>query len=537
MSKKLSLEINTERLCMDLLAVLELEDSLNALAKVIAKYFHADAVSILEFNEPLLHPVALYGFSKDTYGRRFDLANNPRLMKIVSDEQPTIFADDIGLPDPFDGLILDKQERLEVHSCSGLPIRQNGNLRGIITLDSLDLQVFNRFPSENFQTAALLATKIVLTAIDNQNLKEQLSKKTILNQTLIEASIGVKTELVGKSEQIEHLRREINIVAPSDLSVLVTGETGVGKEIVAKSIHGQSKRFDKPLIYVNCAALPESIAESELFGHVKGAFTGATTNRSGKFELANGGTLFLDEVGELPLAIQAKILRAIQYGDVQRVGSDRHVNVDVRLVAATNRNLMDEVKEGNFREDLYHRLSVYPIHIPPLRDRLTDIELLVGFFMEKNRIKLGLQSVRLDKQVLPELLSYNWPGNVRELEHVMSRAMLRAASARHGKIVTLLPDDIDSSVRSSGAVKAPAAMTMATLSEDNQEVGNETPAVLSAPEAPELNQSLNTMMDNYQRTLLQQALKQSGGKWNKAAELLAIDKGNIHRLGKRLGLK
>ncbi|WDE00112.1 nitric oxide reductase transcriptional regulator NorR [Thalassomonas actiniarum] len=537
MSKKISYEINTELLCMDLLAVLELEDSLNALAKVIAKYFHADAVSILEFNEPLLHPVALYGFSKDTYGRRFDLANNPRLMKIVSDEQPTIFADDIGLPDPFDGLILDKQERLEVHSCSGLPIRQSGNLRGIITLDSLDLQVFNRFPAENFQTAALLTTKIVLTAIDNQNLKEQLSKKTILNQTLIEASIGVKTELVGKSEQIEHLRREINIVAPSDLSVLVTGETGVGKEIVAKSIHGQSKRFDKPLIYVNCAALPESIAESELFGHVKGAFTGATSNRSGKFELANGGTLFLDEVGELPLAIQAKILRAIQYGDVQRVGSDRHVNVDVRLVAATNRNLMDEVKEGNFREDLYHRLSVYPIHIPPLRDRLADIELLVGFFMEKNRIKLGLQSVRLDKLVLPELLSYNWPGNVRELEHVMSRAMLRAASARHGKIVTLLPDDIDSSVRSNGAVKAPAAMTMETLSDNNQVADNETPVVSPTSEAPELNQSLNTMMDNYQRTLLQQALKQSGGKWNKAAELLAIDKGNIHRLGKRLGLK
>ena len=136
---------------MELLSVLDQEDSLSALAGVIAKYFHADAVSILEFNEPLLHPVALYGFSKDTYGRRFDLANNPRLMKIVSDEQPTIFADDIGLPDPFDGLILDKQERLEVHSCSGLPVRQNGNLRGIITLDSLDLQVFNRFPEEKLQ--------------------------------------------------------------------------------------------------------------------------------------------------------------------------------------------------------------------------------------------------------------------------------------------------------------------------------------------------------------------------------------------------
>ena len=539
MSKKSSSEINTELLCMDLLKALEMEDSLSVLAKVIAQYFHADAVSILEFNEPLLHPVALYGFSKDTYGRRFDLANNPRLMKIVSDEQPTIFADDIGLPDPFDGLILDKQERLEVHSCSGLPIRQNGNLRGIITLDSLDLQVFNRFPGDNFNTAASLTAKIVLAAIDNQNLKEQLSKKTILNQTLIEASIGVKTELVGKSEQIEHLRREINIVAPSDLSVLVTGETGVGKEIVAKSIHGQSKRFDKPLIYVNCAALPESIAESELFGHEKGAFTGATTNRSGKFELANGGTLFLDEVGELPLAIQAKILRAIQYGDVQRVGSDRHVNVDVRLVAATNRNLMDEVKEGNFREDLYHRLSVYPIHIPPLRDRLADIELLVGFFMEKNRIKLGLQSVRLDKQVLPELLSYNWPGNVRELEHVMSRAMLRAASARHGKIVTLLPDDIDSSVRSTAGVnlQVDAAMARGSANENVHAAEHAHREVFSGPEAPELTESLNVMMDNYQRTLLQQALHQSGGKWNKAAELLSIDKGNIHRLGKRLGLK
>jgi len=512
--------IDTEALSLKLLDMIGKGDCLFEFSKIIACFFHADAISILECNGSKLLPVSLLGISKETFGRRFDLDENPRLKLVAAHDNATIFADDIDLPDPFDGLIDDKHERLEVHSCSGIPIKQNGRLRGIITLDSLDLGVFSRFPKDNFDTATFIVAKIVLQALNNYNLAEQLSNKTLLNQTLIEASKAKSNDMIGKSAQIEHLKKEIEIVAPSDLAVLITGETGVGKEVVAHTIHSASKRFDKPLIYVNCAALPESIAESELFGHVKGAFTGAISNRSGKFELANGGTLFLDEIGELPLVIQAKLLRAIQSGDIQRVGSDRHIQVNVRVIAATNRDLPVEVEQGSFREDLYHRLSVYPICIPPLRDRISDLELLIGFFIERNRVKLGLQSIRLDKNILNLFSGYAWPGNVRELEHVISRGMLRAAS-RSGRIVTLQPDDIDSAI-SSPKIKISESSTALAL--ENIDWCDEP-------------KSFTLLIDDYKRTVIQQALNDCQGNWNKTAELLSLDKGNIHRLGKRLGLK
>jgi anaerobic nitric oxide reductase transcription regulator len=180
------------------------------------------------------------------------------------------------------------------------------------------------------------------------------------------------------------------------LSVLITGETGVGKELVAEAIHLQSPRAQKPLISLNCAALPELLVESELFGHVKGAFSGAVNGRSGKFELADGGTIFLDEVGELPLPVQAKLLRVLQSGQLQRVGSDQEHHVDVRIIAATNRDLAEEVRVGRFRADLYHRLSVYPLRVPPLRERGRDVLLLAGFFLEENRARMGLRSLRLN---------------------------------------------------------------------------------------------------------------------------------------------
>jgi len=514
--------IDTESLCSSLLQSIGEEDYLYAFTKIIANHFHADAVSILEYKEPKLHPVALFGISNETFGRRFEVADNPRLAVIVNSDVPTIFSDNIGLPDPFDGLINNKEERLEVHSCSGIPIKANGQLRGVITLDSLNLGVFKQFPADNFKSAAFIVAKIVQQALENYNLKEQISNKTLLNQTLIEESLRSSHELIGQSSAILHLKEEIEIVAPSTLSVLVTGETGVGKEVVVRTIHSSSKRFDKPLIYVNCAALPESIAESELFGHVKGAFTGATSNRSGKFELANSGTLFLDEIGELSLSIQAKLLRAIQNGDIQRVGSDRHIQVDVRLVAATNRDLNAEIKAGKFREDLYHRLSVYPIKIPPLRERMTDIELLVGFFIENSRVKLGIQSVRLNKNLLPALLDYPWPGNVRELEHIISRAMLRAAKGG-GRIVSLTAKDLDSIAPHN--LSSEAKNLVLETGENSRKVSfNE-------------NLNFNNMIDDYKRLVIEQAFSQCEQNWNKTAELLKVDKGNIHRLSKRLGLK
>ncbi len=212
--------------------------------------------------------------------------------------------------------------------------------------------------------------------------------------------------------------------------MLISGETGTGKELVAKAVHQGSPRAANPLVYLNCAALPESVAESELFGHVKGAFTGAISNRSGKFEMADNGTLFLDEIGELSLALQAKLLRVLQYGDIQRVGDDRSLRVDVRVLAATNRDLRQEVVEGRFRADLYHRLSVFPLSVPALRERENDVVLLAGYFCEQCRLRMGLARVILAEAARNRLQQWSWPGNVRELEHAIHRAVVLARATR-----------------------------------------------------------------------------------------------------------
>ena len=214
--------------------------------------------------------------------------------------------------------------------------------------------------------------------------------------------------------------------------MLITGETGTGKELVARQIHSSSSRADEALIHVNCAALPVSIAESELFGHLAGAFTGATKDRPGKFEVADEGTLFLDEIGELPLELQPKLLRALQQGEIQRIGSDRVHKVNVRVIAATNRNLEEEVGHGRFRADLYHRLAVFSLRVPALRERREDIPLLASHFADTSARRIGVASVRLDAIAKARLTESEWPGNVRELENLIARAALRAAATTSG---------------------------------------------------------------------------------------------------------
>jgi Nif-specific regulatory protein len=218
-------------------------------------------------------------------------------------------------------------------------------------------------------------------------------------------------------------------VAPSDATVLITGESGTGKELVAAELHRLSKRVGEALIKLNCAALPESIIESELFGHEKGAFTGAVNQRKGRFELANRGTLFLDEVGELSSQVQVKLLRVLQERELERVGGSSTIKVDVRLIAATNRNLEEEVKTGRFREDLYYRLNVFPLHIPPLRERKSDIVLLADHFTEKYAEKNGKLIKRISGPAIDLLTSYSWPGNVRELENCIERAVILSQDA------------------------------------------------------------------------------------------------------------
>ncbi|GAB4176175.1 MAG: sigma-54 dependent transcriptional regulator [Geothermobacteraceae bacterium] len=254
--------------------------------------------------------------------------------------------------------------------------------------------------------------KVVDLAEENRNLRQQLGKDV---------------EIIGTSAAIQELKRQIDVAAPTSGWVLITGENGTGKELVARSIHAKSKRAKGPFVEVNCAAIPEELIESELFGHEKGAFTGATSARRGKFDQANGGTLFLDEIGDMSLKTQAKILRILQERKFERVGGNRTIEVDVRVVAATNKNLEAEIEAGNFREDLYYRLNVLPFHVPPLRERREDIPMLADHFLRYFCSQESRDSKSLDRDALEALMNYNWPGNVRELKNIIERLVIMVA--------------------------------------------------------------------------------------------------------------
>jgi len=276
------------------------------------------------------------------------------------------------------------------------------------------------------------------------------------------------------------------------------------------------------MVYVNCAALPENLIESELFGHIKGAFTGADRNRAGKFSLADGGTLFLDEIGELPLGAQSKILRAIQNNEIQPVGQDNVEEVNVRIVAATNRDLKEEVGEGRFRADLYHRLSVYPIRVPRLYERAGDVQLLTGYFVEQTRRKLGISQLRITEQAIAHLTQYNWPGNVRELEHVVSRATLKARARQPNKVIISIEQEDCGSLNSVGV--------------DSSNKPIEVNGLVSVLDKQDhLNLKADT--DNFQRQLISRVLKEEGSNWAAAARRLSTDRANLNRIAKRLNIK
>ncbi|OZB35075.1 MAG: nitric oxide reductase transcription regulator, partial [Alishewanella sp. 34-51-39] len=321
----------------DLVTELPAAVRLQRLVNTLRNHFACGAVALLQLQQAQLKPVAVQGLLRETLGRRFVVAQHPRLAAILASRQPVRFPPGSELPDPYDGLLAETPgEALPVHDCMGVSLYVEGRCWGALTLDALS--------PASFDALAILQL-------------QQLS-------LLVEAAIRI-TELEQANRALRQgelpaagILQELDVVASSELPVLLLGETGVGKELFARQLHRRSGRADKPMIYVNCAALPESLAESELFGHSKGAFSGALSERAGRFDAADGGTLFLDEVGELPLSVQAKLLRVLQNGEIQRLGSDKLQRVNVRLVAATNRDLQQQVKQGEFRADLYHRLSV-----------------------------------------------------------------------------------------------------------------------------------------------------------------------------------
>jgi formate hydrogenlyase transcriptional activator len=265
--------------------------------------------------------------------------------------------------------------------------------------------------------------------LEIKKLKDQLESERAYLQEEIKLEYNHEN-IIGKSDGLNYVLYKIEQIAGSNTIVLVLGETGTGKELVARAIHSLSQQKDRALVKVNCATLPSNLIESELFGHEKGAFTGANSRHSGRFEIANGTTLFLDEIGELPMELQAKLLRVIQDGEFERLGSSRTIKVNVRIIAATNRNLEEEVSKGRFREDLWYRLNVFPITMPPLRDRLEDIPLLVDFYVKKISKRMGKTIEIIPANVMEALQTYHWPGNVRELENVLERAMINSSGSK-----------------------------------------------------------------------------------------------------------
>jgi PAS domain S-box-containing protein len=268
---------------------------------------------------------------------------------------------------------------------------------------------------------------LIIRDVDERRQEEERLRQLQLHSAYLQEeirSVHNVDEIVGQSRSLKEVLEKAHLVAGTDSSVLILGETGTGKELIARAVHSQSKRKDRPLIKVNCAALPAGLIESELFGHEKGAFTGATERRVGRFELAHGGTILLDEIGEVPPEVQAKLLRVLQEHEFERVGGSKTLSVDARVITATNRDLPKAIAEGKFRQDLYYRLNVFPIRLPPLREREGDIPLLVHYFVSRYAAKIGRQISRVPREVMQRLTTYSWPGNVRELENVIERAVI-----------------------------------------------------------------------------------------------------------------
>jgi len=493
---------------LDLSADLAAEERFRRLVAVARKVVPCDAIALLRRDGEVLVPVAVDGLRGEALARRFSPAEFPRLAKALAARGPIRF-DDEPTRDPFDGLFADRGDVLSrPHACMACPVIVEATAIGVLTFDALDPHAFQHVGDDTVAMLAALASAAIRTTLLAGALEEVAIRDQLVARQLVrEALDRVGGELLGSCAAMMRVRHEIEILARSDLTTLVTGETGVGKELVVHALHTRSRRHDKPLIHVNCAALPESLAESELFGHLRGAFTGAVDHRPGKFEIADGGTLFLDEIGELPLSIQPKLLRVLQSGEVQRVGSDKPVRVDVRVVAATNRDLREEVRVGRFRSDLFYRLSVYPLEVPPLRERRDDIALLSGHFLNAAQDRLGLPQLRLSKDARRRLRDHDWPGNVRELEHTILRAAVLAAEC-----------DYDDTI---------------VIERHHLRLDEVAPAT---PEPGTTTRRLRESVDAFTRQLIEVTVAECDDNWAEAARRLGVQRGNLHRLATRLGM-
>ncbi len=517
-------------IALDMTASLTSEDRSKRLVDAVRRALPCDAVALLRLEGAVLVPVAAHGLSADVLGRRFQRAEHPRLDILCQSAEPIVFPAETSLPDPYDGLV-EGDPHLHVHACLGCPLRVEGELVGVLTVDALRPGTFDAVDKRFLAHLAALAAAALRTSDLIEALEQHAQHQGLVAQDLVRDMLDRRGGfLIGSSDAMDGLRREVELVARSEFPVLVTGETGVGKEIVVRTLHSQSRRAEKPLVYVNCAALPESIVESELFGHAKGAFSGADKARPGKFRVADGATLFLDEIGELPPAMQPKLLRALQSGEIQPVGSDHTAHVDVRILAATNRDLEAEVRAGRFRADLLHRLDVCRIRVPPLREHKSDIPLLTGHFADGVRRRLGTGPIRFQPAALATLSTSDWPGNVRELENVVARAVLHAsARSRPGDAVVVQAADLGLGDAIEAAPPRDRTGTGAPATNGGARTASGVTTELAG-------RTLRAAVDDYQRAVIREELARAGGNAAAAARVLGVHRSNLHHLAKRLGI-
>ncbi len=422
---------------------------------------------------------------------------------------PDLILLDIWLPG-MDGLeVLEKIKEQWPH----IPVvimSGHGNVETAVRATRLGAYDFIEKPLSLEPLIVTINNALKFQALENENI--------ILKATRAK---GVARPLTGESRAMRELKHQIEIVAPTEAWILITGENGTGKELVAQTVHYASARKDKPLIDVNCAAIPEELIESELFGHEKGAFTGASSMKRGKFDLANGGTLFLDEIGDMSLKTQAKILRILQEQRFSRVGGSKTIKVDVRIIAATNKDLEEAIKKGEFREDLYFRLNVIPIEVPPLRDRLEDIPLLVDEFIEEFRrenIKAPVRSV--SKEVIEALQQYDWPGNVRELRNIIERMFILSGKPE----ITI--DDLPSTFR-------PGASATALGTTNGQQAGMTSEVAAEDDPCYRCN-DFREARKLFEKKYLTLKLAENQGNIKKTAEAIGIERRHLHRKIKSL---
>ncbi len=507
-------------IAQDLTQVLEPAQRYRRLLEAAGNIIPFDAACLLLLEEETLVVLAAMGLREEILERRFECRGHARFGLIMRSRLPVRFPPDTPIGHPFAELLEGADEGgppLLTSACC--PVVDGDNVVGVLEFDAIDAGAFSDLDDGLLSVLGALAGAAIRTESLVEVREERADRRAAVMHELqrnVDESTGAM--MIGTSAEMRRLSEDAGIVAPSALPVLITGETGVGKELVARRVHSCSHRHDAPLIQINCAALPASIAASELFGHVRGAFTGAHSDRLGKFEISDGGTLLLDEIGELPVELQANLLRTLQNGEIQRVGSDETIHVDVRVIAVTNRNLETEVRDGRFRADLYHRLAAFPIHVAPLRERRDDIPLLAAHFVARVRRRLGLGPVRLSEGAKECLQREAWPGNIRELENVISRGVLRASkNASHSEFILVDVAHLDLEPAEKAA---PIVRTSTDL-------------LATIPVSLSFSERCNTC----KREQIRYSLEQNDGKWAAAARDLGMHRSNLHRLAVRLGMR